>query len=141
MCKRNIEVMWLLNSLQPDHNTISNFRRDNPEAIKKVFRATVQIAKHFKLIGGRLLAGDSSKFRVRNSKKNNFNQRKIHRNTAYIDNKLDEYNKKLSGADEDQKQEIEKDIDQQNKRKEKYCQIEKQLVETGEVQVRLLSGR
>ena len=68
-CKRNIEVMWLLNSLQPDHNTISNFRRDNPDAIKKVFRATVQMAKHFKLIGGRLLAGDSSKFRAQNSKK------------------------------------------------------------------------
>jgi transposase len=26
-CKRNIEVMWLLNCLKPDHNTISNFRR------------------------------------------------------------------------------------------------------------------
>ena len=34
-CKRNIEVMWLLKNLQPDHNTISNFRRDNPKAIKK----------------------------------------------------------------------------------------------------------
>jgi len=134
-CKRNIEVMWLLNSLQPDHNTISNFRRDNPVAINKVFRATVQVAKHFKLIGGRLLAGDSSKFRAQNSKKNNFNQRKIHRHTAYIDNKLDEYNKKLSEADEDQKQEIEKDIDKQNKRKDKYEKIEKQLKETGEVQV------
>jgi len=33
--KRNIEVMWLLKRLQPDHNTISNFRRDNPKAIKK----------------------------------------------------------------------------------------------------------
>lgn len=51
-CKRNIEVMWLIKCLQPDHNTISNFRRDNPKAIKKVFRATVQIAKHFTLIGG-----------------------------------------------------------------------------------------
>jgi len=28
--KRNIEVMWLLKGLSPDHNTISNFRRDNP---------------------------------------------------------------------------------------------------------------
>jgi transposase len=25
----------------PDHNTISNFRKDNPKAIKKVFRATL----------------------------------------------------------------------------------------------------
>ncbi|HED37426.1 MAG TPA: transposase, partial [Ignavibacteria bacterium] len=29
--KRNIEVMWLLKGLSPDHNTISNFRRDNPK--------------------------------------------------------------------------------------------------------------
>jgi len=36
-CKRNIEVMWLLKNLKPDHNTISNFRQDNPKAIKKVF--------------------------------------------------------------------------------------------------------
>lgn len=67
--KRNIEVMWLLNRLTPDHNTISNFRRDNPNAIKKVFRETVRIAKHFNLIGGNLLAGDSTKFRAQNSKK------------------------------------------------------------------------
>ncbi|MCA1759957.1 MAG: transposase [Bacteroidales bacterium] len=33
-CKRNIEAMWLLKNLRPDHNTISNFRRDNPAAIK-----------------------------------------------------------------------------------------------------------
>ncbi|MFT5229794.1 MAG: transposase [Glaciecola sp.] len=29
-CKRNIELMWLIRGLAPDHNTISNFRRDNP---------------------------------------------------------------------------------------------------------------
>jgi transposase len=32
-CKRNIEVMWLLRQLRPDHNTISNFRRDNPKIL------------------------------------------------------------------------------------------------------------
>ncbi|MCK4663327.1 MAG: transposase [Bacteroidales bacterium] len=63
-CNRNIEVMWLLKGLSPDHNTISNFRRDNPKAIKKVFRATVQIAKNFDLIGGKLIAGDSTKLRA-----------------------------------------------------------------------------
>jgi transposase len=63
-CKRNIEVMWLLKCLRPDHNTIANFRKDNPKAIKKGFRATVQIAKHFDLIGGKLIAGDSTKLRA-----------------------------------------------------------------------------
>ena len=98
-CKRNIEVMWLLKSLQPDHNTISNFRRDHPKAIKKVFRATVQIAKHFNLIGGKLIAGDSTKMRAQNSKKNNFNPKKITRHIAYIDKKLETYNKELAIAD------------------------------------------
>lgn len=75
-CRRNIEVMWLLESLAPEHNTISNFRRDNAKAIKKVFFATVQIARNFGLIGATLIAGDSTKLRAQNSKKNNFNQKK-----------------------------------------------------------------
>ncbi len=29
-CVRNIELMWLMKSLVPDHNTIANFRKDNP---------------------------------------------------------------------------------------------------------------
>src|SRR5664279_2007159 len=65
-CKRNIEVMWLLKALQPDHNTISVFRKDNSEAIRKVFQATVKIAKHFNLLGNKLLAGDSTKLRAQN---------------------------------------------------------------------------
>ncbi len=74
-CKRNIELMWLMKELAPDHNTISNFRKDNEKAIRKVFRYTVSIAKQFDLIGGKLVAGDSTKLRAQNSKKNNFNEK------------------------------------------------------------------
>lgn len=102
-CKVNIEVMWLLNELKPDHNTISNFRRDNPKAIKNVFRATVNMAKNFNLIGGKLIAGDSTKFRAQNSKKNNYNPKKVKRHMAYIDQKLTAYNQALAEADGDEK--------------------------------------
>jgi transposase len=134
-CRRNIEVMWLLKCLKPDHNTISNFRRDNPKAIKKVFRTTVQIARHFDLIGGKLIAGDSTKLRAQNSKKNNFNQSKIDRHIAYIDNKLEEYTRALAEHDGDNKQVIEDEIKKQQKRKDNYKNIEKQLKESGEAQV------
>lgn len=70
-CNRNAEIMWLLKQLYPDHNTISNFRRDNEKAIRKVFRYTVSIAKEFELI-----AGDSTKFRAQNSKKTISTKRK-----------------------------------------------------------------
>jgi transposase len=134
-CKRNIEVMWLLKFLRPDHNTIANFRRDNPKAIKKVFRTTVQIARHFDLIGGKLIAGDSTKFRAQNSKKNNFNQSKIDRHIAYIDNKLEEYTRALSENDDDTAEKVREEITKQQERKEKYREIEKQLKESGQAQI------
>ena len=135
-CKRNIEVMWLLKLLTPDHNTISNFRRDNPKAIKKVFRATVQIAKHFDLIGGKLIAGDSTKLRAQNSKKNNYNQAKIDRHIAYIDNKLEEYTRALAEIDGDNQQ-LQDEIRKQLGRKDNYKRLEKQLKESGENQISL----
>jgi len=134
-CKRNIEVMWLLRCLKPDHNTISNFRQDNEKAIRKVFRATVQIAKHFDLIGGKLIAGDSTKLRAQNSKKNNFNQAKIDRHIAYIDNKLEEYTKALTESDGDNQQIIQDEIKKQQERKDNYKSLEKQLKESGEKQI------
>ena len=133
--KRNIEVMWLLGNLQPDHNTISNFRRDNPLAIKKVFIETVKIANYFNLIGGRLIAGDSTKFRAQNSKKNNFNQKKITRHLEYIENKLQEYHEALAQNDGDDKKQIEDQIEKHKQRAEGYHEIENQLKESGEPQV------
>ena len=134
-CRRNIEVMWLLKCLRPDHNTISNFRQDNEKAIRKVFRATVQIAKHFDLIGGKLIAGDSTKLRAQNSKKNNFNQAKIDRHIAYIDNKLDEYTRALAESDGENKKIIQEEIKKQQERKDNYRDLEKQLKESGEKQI------
>ena len=134
-CGRNIEVMWLLKCLKPDHNTISNFRRDNPKAIKKVFRETVRIARYFNLIGGTLIAGDSTKLRAQNSKKNNYNQKKIDRHLEYIENKLAEYEKALAESDGDEKQEIENEIKKQNLRKQRYKNIERQLKESGQRQI------
>jgi transposase len=136
-CGRNIEVMWLLNCLRPDHNTINNFRRDNEKAIKKVFRATVQIARHFDLIGGKLIAGDSTKLRAQNSKKNNFNQAKIDRHIAYIDNKIEEYTRALAENDGDNQKIIKEEIRKHQERKEGYRELEKKLQESGESQISL----
>ena len=131
----NIEVIWLLKGLSPDHNTLSNFRRDNPKAIKKVFRSTVELAKNFELIGGKLIAGDGTKLRAQNSKKNNYNQKKIDRHIAYIDAKLEEYSELLSKADNDKSEEIKKKIDKHKAQKSRYQSLENQLKESGEKQI------
>jgi transposase len=136
-CNRNLELMWLMRGLSPDHNTISNFRKDNPLAIKKVFRSTVELAKNFDLIGGKLLACDGTKLRAQNSKKNNYNQAKIDRHLVYIETKLEEYNAILSKEDEDieQRAKAQQKIEQHLLHQRKYKDLEKQLEETGEVQI------
>jgi len=102
-----------------------------------VFRATVELAKNFDLIGGKLLAGDGTKLRAQNSKKNNYNQAKIDRHLAYIETKLGEYNAVLASEDGDveQKLKAKQKIEQHLLHQQKYKDLEKQLEETGEAQI------
>lgn len=138
-CKRNIELIWLMKGLAPDHNTIANFRKDNSKAIRKIFQATVTLAKNFDLIGAKLLAGDSTKLRAQNSKKKNFNPAKIERHITYIDQKLNEYNSLLTQQDNDlsegKKVEIQEKIDKHKQHKSKYQNFQKQIDQTGAVQI------
>ncbi|MFM2292727.1 MAG: hypothetical protein RIS29_2540 [Bacteroidota bacterium] len=136
-CCRNIELMWLLKGLVPDHNTIANFRKNNPKAIARVFRATVKLASHFELIGGALVAGDSTKLRAQNSKKNNFNPNKIERHIAYIDARLEEYNSALAKEDGDvlEKQIIAKKIKKHSIQKQKYIGYQNTIDTTGVTQI------
>jgi transposase len=143
-CKRNLELWWLLNELTPDHNTIANFRRDNPKAIKLVFRKMVILCKRLDLIGGKVIATDGTKLRAQNSKKNNYNQKKIDDHLAYIENKLHEYLDALDVADTAETMGMDPDIDKEkirqriaqlNEKKQQYKKLEQQLIETGQEQI------
>ena len=128
-CVRNIEVIWLLKNLQPDHNTIARFRKQNPKAIKRAFRASVELARNFDLIGGVLIAGDSTKLRAQNSKKNNYNMKKVQRHLEYIDRKLEQHNQALAEADGDEKRELEQEIDHRKDQRKRYEHIAEKLRE------------
>jgi len=138
-CKRNIELFWLLKGLKPDHHTINRFRKDNPQAIRQVFRATVKTAQQFDLIGGKLLAGDSTKLRAQNSKKNNYNKKKIDRHIEYIDRKLDEYNQRVAQADgdmdDDEENEIDNSVKKHQTQRKRYENLQDQLDQSGEDQI------
>ena len=108
-CSRNIELMWLLGNL------------------RRVFRATVSIARNHELIGATLIAGDSTKLRAQNSKKNNFNLKKVARHLEYIDKKLEEHQQELAKADGDQKEEIRQLAKNREKQRERYVRIQKEL--------------
>ena len=143
-CKRNLELKWLLKELIPDHNTIANFRKDNSKAIKAVFRKMVIMCKRLDLIGGKVIATDGTKLRAQNSKKNNYNQKKIDDHLAFIESKLQEYLDALDLTDtaetmgldpEIDKEKIREKITRLHEKKEKYKKLEQQLVESGQEQI------
>ena len=67
-CKRNIEMMWLTQSLVPSYHTIADFRKDNPKALKGVFREFVLLCKKLELIGDGIKAVDGAFLKANASK-------------------------------------------------------------------------
>jgi transposase len=63
-CIRNVELMWLLGRLYPDHKSIAEFRRVHREAVTAAGANLVRFAKSCGLIRGEWIAIDGSKFRA-----------------------------------------------------------------------------
>lgn len=76
-CYRNIEMQWLLEDIRPNYHSISDFRKNNSLALKNLFKLYVVFLKDADLIGCETIAIDGTKSRAHNSKKANFNQKKI----------------------------------------------------------------
>ena len=63
-CRRNVELMWLLERLYPDYKSIAEFRRMHREAVTAAGVELVRFAKSCGLIRGEWVAIDGSKFRA-----------------------------------------------------------------------------
>jgi len=62
-CRRNVELMWLLGRLCPDHKSIAEFRRVHRHAVTQAGAELVKFARSVGLIRGEWIAIDGSKFR------------------------------------------------------------------------------
>lgn len=98
-CQRNVEVMWLLGKLKPDHKTIANFRKDNPKAIKAVFKSFCLLCRQLELFSGELIAVDGSKFKAVNHKQRNFTQAKVKKQLQKLEERIENYLQTLDEAD------------------------------------------
>ncbi|MGO5315498.1 transposase, partial [Bilifractor sp. LCP21S3_A7] len=103
-CEVNIEVIWLMGGAKPDFRTISDFRKDNIDVLKKLFH------EFNRRLAGAVEWGfssiDGSKFQANNSKNNNFTKNKLDDRIKWLDGHTDEYLRILKEMDE------EKDLDE-----------------------------
>ena len=96
---RNIEVIWLLRTLKPDFKTIADFRRDNRNAFKSVFRRFVLLCRRLDLFRRELLAVDGTRTKALNNKDRNFTRHSLETFIRAADGCLDEYVKRLDDGD------------------------------------------
>lgn len=140
LCEVNIEVQWLLKGLRPCHMTVNSFRKDNTRPLIKVFRKFNQFLRSEDLFDEDTVAVDGSKFRAQNSKKNNYNEKKIKDHLKHIDKQTEEYLKLLDENDADEngdhseenRLDIAQKLEHLTTRRKKYEDLEQKIEQAHE---------
>ena len=118
-CSRNIELQWLLQNLAPNYHTIADFRKVHAKPLQAMFKLYVQFLGDAGLLGKTTIGIDGSKFKAVNSKKNNYNQKKIDKHQQFIKDKTEKY---LHELDEMDTEENKTGSDELQIKKEKIAQ-------------------
>jgi transposase len=101
-CMNNKDFIWLMRGLEPDHDTISEFRRRNAERFKEMFKETVRIGLESNLISMRSLAIDGSRVRSNSSRWHTVDERRIEEMLEEVEARMEEM---IHKADEEDKAE------------------------------------
>jgi transposase len=122
-CLSNLEVIWLMKKLTPDFKTMADFRKDNVDCIKPVFKEFVFLCRSLDLFGAELVAIDGSKFKAVNSTKRNLSEKTLAERLKRVEEKIAQY---LKEVEENDKTDGERDVDSAKveKLKEKLVKLE-----------------
>lgn len=145
LCQLNLEVRWLMNGLEPDFRTISDFRKDNIKSMKKVFY------EFNRRISGAVEWGftsvDGSKFQASNSKDNNFTKNKLDDRIKWLNAHTDEYMRQLAENDENEelfgeltREELEKKLTEAQERLKRYEGYRELMEQTGASQLSIVDA-
>ena len=119
--------------------SVSDFRKDNPLALKQLFKLFVSFLKDADLITGETIAIDGTKSRAHNSKKANFNQKKIDKHLEYIETRTQEYLDAIEENDTREShskiQNIKQKIERLKQNRIRYELLEEKLKESSEPQI------
>jgi transposase len=100
--QRNVELMWLTGRLMPVFKTITSFRKENRQAIRKVCLSFVELCRELDLFSAKLVAIDGSKFKAVNSRDKNFTKKSVKRRIKKTQANIDRYLAKLDAVDEEE---------------------------------------
>lgn len=88
---RNVEALWLIGRLVPDHRTIAEFRRMNGDATRKTCAQFVELCRRIGVSKDETVAIDGSKFKAVNNRDKSFTKNKIASRLAHLEADVDRY--------------------------------------------------
>jgi transposase len=134
---RNVEVMWLLGRLVPDHKTLADFRKDNGRAIRKVCARFIELCRRAGLLAEASVAIDGSKFKAVNNRDRNFTRAKMQRRLGQIEDSIARYLHQMDSAD---RQEPSPAIDSKVERmSEKIAKLKDEMQRLKELEERMMA--
>ncbi len=139
---RNMEVMWLLCKIGPDFKTISDFRRDNIDCIKGVFRSFNEQCISDGLFGGKTVAIDGTKIKAWNTRERSYRKETVEKQIAETDEKIEKYLREMDENDEKEKDEpkitnMKEKIEAMKKKTKKLREIRKTMKENNLEEIEL----
>lgn len=141
---RNLEVIWLMRRLRPDHKAIAEFRRKHPKALKQVGKEFVLLCRKLDLFSAQLVFIDGSKFRAMNGKDRNYTVAKLKVLLGRIDANIEQYLAEVEAQDAQEKEQpgatdphLQEKLKAFQERRHEYEGYLKQLEESGESQLSL----
>lgn len=144
-CKVNLEVKWMMDGVEPDFRTVSDFRKNNIDSLKEIFHEF-----NNRLSGAvdwGFVSVDGSKIQANNAKDNNFTKNKLDDRIKWLNGHTDEYLRILQEMDDQDdadempgqltKETIEAKLKEAQERLARYEGYQKLMEETGVSQLSL----
>jgi transposase len=97
--RENVVYMYLSEKLAPDFRTISDFRKDNPDVVKKAFSHTVELGKQEGLIDLSHLSTDGSKIKANASNRRVLTGEELDFLLRFVDEELEEWTRQDTKED------------------------------------------
>jgi transposase len=135
---RNVELMWLIGRLVPDHKTIADFRRNNGEAIRQVCGRFVLLCRQMGLLAGGSVAIDGSKFKAVNNRDRNFTKAKLERRRQQIEESVARYLAQLDTADRQEPTDVL--VAKTDRLKEKITRLEQEMERLDGLEAQMLAS-
>lgn len=135
---RNLEVIWLMRKLRPDHKTIAEFRREHVKELKLVAREFFLVCKELKLLDSTLMLIDGSKIRAVNSRERNYTEGRVAKLLQRVDRSiakyladLDQQDRREEGTGGPTDPDLQQKLEALRARQQELRKYQKQIRQTG----------